>query len=305
MTLDDLLQRFFFIVGDNPDNPREFDRDRAIDLMNEGCRQFRRTVEDEWYRQDVPVVAGTHTYDLPEINVRVQRIAFDDYTMRPRTVQELVALDAKWETRTGPHPFDWTTQGVAHNEFRVYPEPTATSTQSINQTGEYGALVRWVEDGTNATYSAEYGVVVRVEGSDLGGPFSSEYGEVGKFNQSRVKQCTVWGTRKIAEMDNTDSEVPIKNAYEKAGLWYALWHTYEEEHEHHNKLLASFYRDKFNDEVEKGRQRAHTPLPWIVHKLGQKTSRVSSRSFLPFSPDMSVPGLGNISIGWPKKGYWS
>ena len=313
MILDDLLNRFFTIVGDDAVTPREFSRARAIDLINEGNRQFRRVVEDEWYRQDVGAVSGQAVYTLPGENVRVQRIAFDDHTMRPITVQELVALDAKWETREGPRPFEWTTQGVGHDEFRAYPEPSVTTDEAISQTaaevptpsdGESGEITSWSESGTFATFSSEFGIITRIVGTNIQ-PMQGEFGHVQRVSQSHIEGFTVWGTKKAAVLVEGAEAIPIKNAYQKAGLWYALWHTYEEEGDHHNAVLAGLYKKRFEAEVIAGENRASTPLPWIVHKLGQRASRTSSRSFLPFSPEAGDGMGGTQQIGWPRKGYFS
>lgn len=302
MILDDLLDRFFFIVGDDAANPREFSRARAIDLINEGNSQFRRAVEDEYYRVDMGAVSGQHTYTLPGVNVRVQRIAFDDYTMRPRTVQEIVALDDKWETRTRQDPFEWTTQGVGHDEFRAYPTPTVTSDAAITQTGEAGEITRWTESGTDATFSSEFGVITRIEDANVS-QFTGEFGHVQSISQTNVKQFTIWGTKKAKALAEGGETIPVKNAYQKVGLWYALWHTYEEEGDHHNRVLAGFYRSRFKGEVERGKDRAARPLPWLVVKIGQRRGNSSRRAYLPFSSEMTTDA-GTIQVGWPRKGYW-
>ena len=321
MTLDDLLKRYFAIVGDVADNPREFLRSRAIDLVNEGNRQFRRVVEDEWYRQDIGAVGGTAIYNFPGVNVRALRIAFEDETMRPRTVQEIVALDDRWERRERSRPFEWTTQGVAHDEFRAYPEPSVTTVAAINQTaaesgagapndpgpvpsgGESGTITSWDESGTFATFSSEFGVITRI--SDFVNQFQGEFGHVQTIAQSVTPGFTIWGVKKTEVLVESEEDVPVKNAYQKVGLWYALWHTYEEEGDHHNAVLAGFYKARFNDEVNRARDRASSPLPWIVFKLGQRMNHRSSRAFLPFSPEAGDGMGGTQQIGWPKRGYWS
>lgn len=302
MTLGQLLDRYYAITGDLRTNPKFFLRPRAVDLINEGLRQFRRVVEDEWYRYDLPAVSGTAEYQLPDLNVRVQRIAWDDFTMRPRMAQEMVALDAKWQARTGPNPFEWTTQGVPHNYFRCYPEPTTSTEQAVSQTGEQGAIVRWLDPtGTSETFVGEVGVVVRILEEP---PFVGEFGGAQIYAQTNTKGFTVWGTKKTVDLVEDEEDVPIKNAWQKAPLWYALWQTYESAHEQYNGPLASFYRNRFQRDVRRAKDRAATPLPWLVFKLGQRTSRISARSFLPFAPDGVFDGVTQ-SIGWPKRGFWS
>lgn len=297
MNLGDLLTRVYYILGDVRSNPKFFLRERVVDLLNEGCRQFRRSVEDEWYRQDIPLVAGQHTYTFPDINVRAQRIAFKDYTMRPRTVQDIVGIDAKWETRTGPNPLDWTTQGLPHNQFRVYPTPTITSTAGISQSGEYGAITSW-NDGAYATFSSEYGGITQIVGEPQ---FNSEYGAITTISQTEVAGLTVWGVVKAATMEGDADEVPLKTIWWKAPLAYCLWQLYEGDGEQHNRVLAGVYKDRFNATVSNAQDRVSSPLPFLVFKLGQRVGRSSSRSFLPFAPET---GSGQ-SIGWPRKGYWS
>jgi len=309
MTLGQLLDRYYAIVGDLRTNPKEFPRLRAVDLINEGLRQFRRSVEDEWYRQDLSAVSGTAEYQLPDQNVRVQRIAWDDSTMRPRLAQEIVGIDARWQTRTGPNPFEWTTQGVPHNFFRCYPEPTVTTVEGITATGTLGAIVQWNDSGgapntftAGVTGDGELGVVVRIVEEPA---FVGELGSTQVLAQTNVKGFTIWGTKKTTDLVEDEDDVPIKNAWQKAPLWYALWHTYETSHDMYNGKLAAYYRNRWKRDVDRAQDRASTPLPWLVFKLGQRTSRVSGRSFLPFAPEGTFAGLGTQSIGWPKRGFWS
>jgi hypothetical protein len=320
MNLGDLLDRAFDILGDERADPEYFVRDDLVDLMNEGCMIFRREVEDEWYRQDVPAVAGTAIYDYPDVNVRGMRIAFDDVTMVPTSVQQLQVIDSRWETRDSEHPRRFTSQGLPHNQWRAYPYPNnSTDGQITWNGGNDGIANRVVEGAVTATPVADplsafdprppdppewFGMMNRVYNSGNDPNILGTKGRIGYSEQTNTKQFTVWGVKKAAIMSSDVDAVPLKNAFQIAPLWYALSESYEEEGDRHNPILAAYYRDRFRDAMVRGRSRANDPAPFMVHVL-RPNSRLdyTGEASSPWPSEVVIDGVSQ-NAGFPRRGFW-
>lgn len=266
LNLSDLKERFYDIVGDDKDAPRWFPWARVLELMNEGALVFRRNVEEIWARLQVKMVAGQAVYTVPSDSVRIRRIAFDDQTLEPKTILGLAALDPEWDVRTGAEPEHWTSDGLAHNQFRLYPEPTVNSkidiaytTSPENSNSDYGILVKVAGSDTH-TFTTDFGLLLKA----TDGVVTTDFGEFTKATAIGASDMSLWYVPRPATMTE-GADVPLRDQYQIAVLWYALWKTYEEESDHHNSVLAGLYRKFYLQAVGRGRMRAENPLPRMVH----------------------------------------
>ena len=319
MTLGNILDRAYDVLGDVRNNPKRFQRDELVDLINEGCLVFRRFVEDKWFRHDEDTVASQSTYTFPSQSVRAIRVAYDDCTLRPTTMQELRGLDERWETREQDTPRLWTTQGQSHNQYRVYPIPSETTSDSFeiiadtNVSGwnaEHGIIGRWVDaSGNDVTFNADTNVVGWDDEHGVLGatvaevPFSSQNGALRKINATEVENFTLWLVQSPETISNDPDTIPIRDPFQIASLWYALWQTYEKEGDHHNSVLAAYYRDEFRLMVERARELMSMPFPFQKHLLGNDAISGSGLSkLLPFAPSGLDNDGNSINFGWPKGG---
>ncbi len=307
MNLGQALDRVYHILGDSRSQPRFFPRARVVKLVNDGCLLFRQQIEDRWYKTDQAVVASQAVYQFPAGHMRAVRIAFEDTTIDPSTVQELQSLDDLWQTRTSPKPHKWTSQGQAHDEWRYYPTPVASSTESIAFTQDTGTVTRYVDASGAATFNQATGIVVQISGFDV----SPDTGEVTTFAQSGVGQTTIWGVQAPAVLSGDNEEIQVKNGFQMAVCYYALWNLYEEEGDHHNAILAGWYKQKMTERLERARALKDNPLPTEKHVLrGMTAEAYEDATGRPASPwpttvDLSAHGgSANQSIGWLRKGYF-
>lgn len=295
MTLGELISRICDVLSIETTNYRTYSRQAIVDHVNRGIMIFRQEVEDVWYRTNVPLVANQSIYNFPTQNVRAQRIAYNDSTMEPDTILGLQAIDAKWETTPGSEPFIWSSDGLPHTQFRVYPKPTVSSGDTFGFSAELGVVVRWQTGGADATFSQETGIVVDVTDST----FDSELGEVQFVSSPGLAQLEVWGTAKPGTLSGDGDLVPVKCGYELAPAWYALWQTYLEEAEHHDSQLAAFYQGMWNDLLARAKERQAAPLPNQVHVLG--SGGIRQKEFPDFHPQMTVNGVP-IVVSWGRSG---
>lgn len=306
MNLQALLQRAYSVLGDDFANPRFFPRARLVDLMNRGVQEFRSEVNDEWYERDIALVSGTAIYDFPVGHVRTQRVAYADKTLVPRgVVGALTGQDELWQDHTAQEPIYWTSDALPHNQFRVVPTPSVTSTEfwsfalaaSGGSTIEDGTVVETTSPDETFTFildpadpahlSIEDGLVLGVDGFAI----DSEDGVLVEVDAEGADVLTVWGTLRAGEMSGDGDDVPIKAAYSLAPLWYCLWRTFEEEAEHHNSTLAGFYKSKWKALVDGGKAVAENPFPREVHVIrgGAPWRSLNAR----FSD--SITGVGNVT----------
>lgn len=326
MLLGEGLDRVYDILGDVRSNPREFPRARIVDLLNEGCMVFRRFVEDEWFRATQDLIADQAVYTFPTQSMRAIRVAFEDVTLIPTTVQELQAFDDRWTTRKQPRPTRWTTQAQPHNKYRLYPTPQQNSSGTYTLQGDpnyafpvgtpgvwpadNGIVARWQnEGGSFATFAADPNVIGwDADDGELMAVdayrFNQENGILGVVLPTGVGNLTLWLVKIPQTVSDDLEELPIKLAYRMAPVFYVLWQTYEEEFEHHNPVLAAFYRDEFKALVERAREQASDPLPYMVHKLGYGSPFREEAPALPFAPTGLDDTGSPMNLGWPKTGYW-
>ena len=318
MTLGELLSRAYNVLGDDPIIPREFPRQSLVDLVNEGCVQFRRLVEDKWFRQDVPLVAAQAVYNFPSKNVRLIRLAYDDKTLYTTTVQEMQAHDSRWETRTSSEPTRWTSDGQSHDEFLLYPIPLSGTPEAITFTTiaglELGGTMRW-QDGSapdDATFvndigpaDKDIGVPVLIAGAAVGAiSFTSEFGIMVSAIQVGADVVTLWMVELPDAVSTDEEDLPVKDVYATAPLWYTLWHTHEEEGDHFSPPLADYYRSRFSDSVERARELSSNPLPFIVHKLGTQHPSHEIGSALPW-PSFITDDTGSpVNVGFSRGGFF-
>ena len=307
MNLGQILSRIYHVVGDSSVSPRFFARARVIKLVNDGCLLFRQQIEDRFYRTDQAVVAAQAIYQFPAGHMRAVRVAFDDVTIEPSTVQELQSLDDLWQTRSAPTPTKWTSQGQAHDEWRYYPVPASASFESAAFTQDTGVVTRFVDTAGAATFNQEQGIVVQISGFDV----APDVGEVAAFAQTGIGHTTVWGVQAPATLVGDNEEIPVKNGYQMAVCYYAIWQLYEEEGDHHNAILAGYYRQKMMERLQRARALKDNPLPTEKHVLrGAPPEAWEDETGRPASPwpatvDLSAHGgSANQSIGWSKRGYW-
>jgi hypothetical protein len=292
--LVDLKTRVYEILGDDPIVPRWFPFAQILHYMNRGCQIFRREVCDEWYRVDVPVVAGQAIYDFPEDSVRAERVAFDDTTCAASTVTALQGWDSRWEQTDSVAPFAWTSDGLPHNQFRLYPKPTTDSASNLVWSGETGIVVAVEDDSGFATTSSETGLLLAMTGASITG----ETGEVQAGTSTGGGGCTLWLVKRPAGMASDDDEIPIAKAYHLAPLWYALEQTYLEEADHHNSDLASFYGGLFRQYVARAIKRYKNPAPRMIHRRRPVTSPLGDpASELRFSSTVMING-SPVNVRW-------
>lgn len=263
MTLGELLDRAYEILGDLRAAPRIYPRQMLLDIVNRGTLLFRATAAEVWRRQDIPTVGGTGEYEIPPTILELRRVAYDDETLEARSLQVIQSRDAKWQTTTGPEPIAWTSVGFAQNRFFVWPKPSTSTPETFTLSASYGGLSRWVSGGTAYTFSSEFGGPSRIDGEVL----DSEYGDIISSATSEGQLLTVWGTARPDALSTDDQELPLRRPWQIALLWFLLWQIYESEGREHNSVLAAFYRDEFSDVLERCTVRAATPVPGQPQRL--------------------------------------
>jgi hypothetical protein len=322
VNLGQLLDRAYDVLGDVRDGPRQFPADRLTDLVNEGVLTYRRWVEDKWFRTQQELTAGTAVYTFHDDNIRAWRIAYDDCTMRPTTIQELESFDRQWLSRTHNRVTRWTSQGLPHNQYRVYPLPSTSSATPIVMQGDpnvagwseqNGVLGRWQDDGVDISFTADPNVVGWDANHGIVGQIdtfvfenkprefpSSVIGELAGPASDGVSVLSLWLVQKPQTISLDNEEIPLKNAYQIAPLYYALWHTYEEEGDHHNQVLSGMYRQLFMDQVTRGRELMSNPLPFQPHKLGEAAD-YNSGPAMPFAHQGLDDTGATMNFGWPRR----
>lgn len=307
MILGDLLTRASDIIA------ADYERSAMVAYVNRGITVWRQQVEDRWFRAYIPLVAGQGVYSFPDENVRAQRIAYDDSTIEPTSILEMQALDSKWQTTTGAQPFKWTSDGLPHNQFRIYPVPSSSSTTEYayevaaaggGTTADDGEIV-WYEADTS-TFETDpndaghtdpnAGLIVALDGAQ----FLENDGEVVVFEASGLELLEVWGVERTDPVSGDGDTILVKPGYELAPLWYALWQTYLEEGDRHDSGLAGLYRGLWADLVERALLRKANPLPLQVHVLGGGPGS-RAQAFQDFSTSMTVGGVP-INVRWPRLG---
>ena len=317
MTLGSLLEELYAFLGDDKDAPVEFDRADVVELVNEGCREFRRRAEERWARIDMAVVAGQAIYAQPGASVRLERVAYDDVTMFPDTVRGLQAIDERWQQRTSNELTHWTAEGVAHNQFRVYPEPTASTPDSvtfgadINVPGwsaERGAIRRLAyslggQDATQADpnvggWSAERGLIRMRTNTEM----SAERGTVRQQSETGADNITLWYVERPGLVTDDNDEIPIKQCYQRAVMWWALGRIYGQEGDRFEQDLKHYCEAAFSDYVDRCSLLTSKPLAYIVDKIGP-TDRLDYPAALSFPNVINDNGTPR-SVHWPRHGQW-
>lgn len=278
MYATDLLARFYEIMGVPPEEPGKFTQDSVLELMNRGATVFRAWVEDQWYRTENATVADQAIYNFPPENVRAIRIARDNKMLEPKTVLSLAGRSPRWQLDKSTTPIFWTSDGLPHNQYRLYPTPTVSSddrwTFAVGTGGtdaDSGEIVR-LQDSSGANFTMatdpadpgwtdpQAGLLVTSDAFSV----DTNDGDIEFISGGNGIQ-QLWLVKRTDEMDDAGAQVPIRQPYQLAPLWFALWHTYEEEDDHHNSVLAGVYKGHFKSAVEKGRARTDNPLPRLIH----------------------------------------
>lgn len=293
MNLGGLLDRVYYILGDHRQTPRWFERQRIVDLLNQACLKFRAAVEDEWYTADQDITSGTDTYSYLDGHLRTQRIAYKDETLTPRGVLGVLSgQDERWQSHTGAEPLYWTSDGLPHNQYRVIPVPSTTSAQSWSFSQEFGDIVVTSDSSGAYAFSQEYGAVLALSGFSA----TDERGVITSVSEQGADVLTVWGTVSSPSMASDGDAVPIKQAYANAAVWYACWQIYEEETDHHNGVLAGFYKKLWEQDLESAKNLAEVPFPRMVNTIGP--SRHGAPGFCIRPSDTISTSGGNITVTW-------
>jgi len=318
MNLGEALDRCYDILGDLRNDPQIFQRAELVELINRGCMVFRRFVEERWFRTTQEITVSVAEYTFPEGSMRPVRIAFEDWTLPPASVQELQGFDSLWQTRTG-EPRRWTSDINSYDKYRLFPIPNASTADTIEFIGDpaqthaaswsnsRGKVARWTVDGANVTFVADPNVVGwsktrgRVARADSI-PFSSNTGRVAEVGSAGVGKLDLWCVEIPATLSGDAEEIPLKNAYQVAVVYFALSHIYEQEGEFHNSVLSAYFDDLFKDLVERARERMSSPFPFQVHRFGQGTYEPDA-AMLPFPSSATIDG-STVNFGWPKRGYY-
>ncbi len=318
MNLGEALQRIYEILGDDKANPQEFARADLVTLVNDGVNEFRRRVEDRYGRQDAAVVSGTHTYTQPDQSMRLVRVAYDDRTISPTDVQTLQSIDDKWGIRQVGDPVHWLADAVGHDEYRIWPTPSASTPNQLtfgvdpynpSWDPENGIITRWNDGTTDDTFVAdttEYpgwslndGIMTQRTNTSI----SAETGETVARTETGADYLTLWYVLRPSDLVNDDDTLPMKRPFDLAPVWWALTIVYEAESDYANPLLAKFYREMFDIEVEKAMELSSKPFAFEVDGAGLNQY---NRHELP----LGWPGTVDINgtptrVGWPRDGFWS
>lgn len=261
MNLGTALTRIYDVLGDNPASPREFQRQPLVDAINRGCLVFRVSCHEIWRRVDVAVVAAQAEYTIPPEILSLQRVAYDDETLEARASNTLQSRDSEWMTRPG-EPDCWTSYGLDYNKFRLWPIPTVGSDETFTFSSDYGVIVRY-SDGADYTLTSNFGLMTVLDGIT----FTENYGELFYVSVPETASLTLWGTDRPATLSDDGQEIPLREAYQSAVLWFALWQAYDDEGDHHNGVLAAWYRDQFFDLVRRCQEHVGGPVATQVRKL--------------------------------------
>jgi hypothetical protein len=312
MKLQDLMLRAYDILGDDYANPQWFTKAEILAYINRGCDNFRADINDKWMRADIPVVSGTAVYTMPENAVRMQRVAFNDYTLDATSIMGLAGKDARWMETTTPQPINWTQDGCQYNQFRLWPIPSTSTSEMFTFSaaatggvdGDTGCVTQY-DSGGAFTFQAdpyatgytdpEAGIVVSITGQTI----VEDDGEVMSFDVESAEQITVWCTEEHTDMASEDEEVPIHPAFHIAPLWYALSQIYQEEDSHHNGILGAFYWDMWEEELRKAAMLYANPLPRMIHKRRAYRPPPSASDELRYPNTITVDGVG-VNVRWPR-----
>lgn len=268
MTLGELISRIYNVLGDDEAAPREFPRQPLVDAANRGCLAFRVQCHEVWRRADIPAIANQGEYTIPPDMLSIQRVAYDDASLESRASNTLQSRDAHWLTQTG-QPISFTSYGLAHNKFRLWPIPAEGSDEVHTWSSDYGVVVRYQQPpGTDYVFSSEFGIVTEVDGHTL----SSNYGEIMYIPLPESHSITIWATDKPTVLVDDAQEIPIRKPWQIAILYFVLWAAYDEEGDHHNQVLGAWYRDQFFDQVARCKERVSTSVATQVTKLRAGTS---------------------------------
>lgn len=318
MTLGELLDRVYDVLGDLKDDPQVYTRTRTVTLVNEALLVFRRFIEDEWFIHRERLVASQAVYTFPATSIsRAVLISYDDEPLQPESILELRGKDTKWETRTGSRPWNTTVDGQAHNKYRLYPIPDTATTDDLRFEADpnvagwsatHGVVGRWQDDGVDLVFAADPNVGgwnpqhgrVYAKGSDN---FSQPHGRIASVTPTGVGGLTLWLVELPPTVDDDGDQLPIKDAFAQALVWYVLHMTYEEEGDHHNPILAAYYRDEFTAALEECRELMANPMPYQIHKLrGGDDPFTESQNPAPFATSAIIDGQP-VNFGWPKRGW--
>lgn len=296
MNFGDLLNRYYSRVGDRRSAPRIFLLDRAKELINAGFRRFRIRVQDHWIEQNESLVAGQAIYTLPAGTVRMERLAYDDRTVRPVTVDELVSESHRWQAQTGDRVRAWTTEDVDHDEYRVYPIPVESTAIATNFVNEEGVAVYVVlDDGTDAVFSSDEGLVAQV----VTAPIENEEGLMATAPTTGAAQLTLWLVDGTPDLVSDSDEVPIRQAFALAALYDALAETYSELGNHYNPELSAYYEARFEAEVKLASKMFSEMMAHMLLGIGADETTGSAGDNT-WPAQVTVDG-SPMTVGWPKE----
>jgi hypothetical protein len=298
MNLGSLLARAYDTLGDDPATPRQYPRQLLVDAANRGCLAFRVACHDVWVRIDIPTVANQAEYTIPADILELRRVAYDDESLEARAANTLQSRDAKWKETTG-NPISWTSLGVAHNKFRLWPIPSVGSDEVFTFTSDYGVIVRYQQPvGTDVTLSQEFGLMTRLDNIT----FTEDYGELFYVATPENASLTLWGTHRPETLVDDGQEIPIRRPWQIAILWFILWQAYESESDQYNSILSAWYRDQFLDQVTRCKERTSNPVPAQVRALRGSAGSVSTPNNELQLGDVVIGGVPVTTI-WPS-GAW-
>lgn len=296
MTFGDLLDRFYDRVGDRRVRPLFVTEARAKELINAGFRRFRIRVQDHWVETQASLVAGTAVYNLPAGTVRMERLAYDDRTVRPVTILELVSENYRWQAQTGDRVRAWTTEDVDHNQYRVYPTPTDSTAIATSFTSEEGITAYVVlDDGTDAVFSDEEGIVGQV----VTAPIQNEEGAIGAAPSTGAAQLTLWLVDGTTDLQQDSDSVQIRDAFALAALYDALAETYSERGDHYNPELSAYYEARFDSEVALAGKMFNEMMAHMLMGVGMDLT-TGSPGDNTWPAQVTVDG-NPMTVGWPRE----
>jgi len=246
MNFAGIIDRTLRLLGENTANPQIWSREKIGRYVNDAYVDMARDTGALEVRAGVRAVASQGEYETPETVSVMQRVAYDDYELKPDTARRLDKGNPGWQTETGT-PERWTKSRSNPKTFTVYKKPTVTGPGATTG-GDYGRIVEISGTGVDFTFSAEYGRVVMMTGPNVRYTASSEYGRICRLTVAE-NNIEVWGKKTPIPLGR-DDDTPEIPAHCHLGIAYrAAEYTLRNERDGRNEDLASMY-EAIADEYE-------------------------------------------------------
>jgi len=236
-------------------------------------------------------------YVTPDEIMQRHRVAWNDKTLKAKTLPVVQSRDGKWKENYGPEPREVIDDAFDHNHFYIYPKPTTGTPETYTFNSDYGILVRYYDADGNAyaIIPDDFGVIVRMDDIQITG----DYGDPHIVsNISETYELTIWGDARPATMSADSDEIPIRRPWQIAIFFFVLWQIYDGEGDQHNGPLAAHYRDRFGDQIQRAQIRMVDAAPAQVNALRGDVDAVGSPADETQFGDVVIGGIPIPTI-WP------